>query len=245
MPGFRRLPLGGIPNLRDLGGWAVMSGVTQCGVFLRSALPQYIDEESEALLRRYDLRTVIDFRSEREAERDPDPLRALDGITYLSMPMFDAAASGAALRIRPEAHFSWAEHYIRMAEQQKDWVCRVMTALAGSEGCALFHCTTGKDRAGIISALILSMCSVCDEDVVADYCVSEIYLRPMYAEMESYSRLCNGNIDAPFYRTEPATMRAFLEHIFGKYGSAAGYLASCGLPESAAARIREKLTGKF
>ena len=222
MPGFRRLPVSGIPNLRDLGGWPVTNGMTRCGVFLRSALPQYVGEES-----------------------DPDPLRALDGITYLSMPMFDAAASGAALRIRPEAHFSWAEHYIRMAEQQKDWVCRVMTALAGSEGCALFHCTTGKDRAGIISALILSMCSVCDEDVVADYCVSEIYLRPMYAEMESYSRLCNGNIDAPFYRTEPATMRAFLEHIFGKYGSAAGYLASCGLPESAAARIREKLTGKF
>ena len=98
MPGFRRLPVSGIPNLRDLGGWPVTNGMTRCGVFLRSALPQYVGEESEALLRSYDLRTVIDFRSEREAERDPDPLRALDGITYLSMPMFDAAALPAFVR---------------------------------------------------------------------------------------------------------------------------------------------------
>ncbi len=245
MPGFRRLPLGDIPNLRDLGGWAVTNGVTQCGVFLRSALPQYIDEESEALLRRYDLRTVIDFRSERETERDPDPLRYMDGVRYLSIPMFDSAASGAALRIRPEANFSWPEHYIRMLETQKDWVLRVMSALAASEGCALFHCTTGKDRAGIISALILSMCSVCDEDVIADYSVSEIYLRPMYEEMESYSRLCGGDIEAPFYRTSPATMREMLDYIHSNYGSAAGYLEDCGLPESAAARIRAKLTAKI
>jgi hypothetical protein len=131
--------------------------MTRYGVFLRAALPRTLTDRDIAFLRDYGLTTVVDFRSELECVRAPDPLGALDGITYLNKPMFDAAAAGGALRIQPEAAFGWVPHYIRMLEQQKSWMADVLRALAQAEGCALFHCTTGKDRAGLISALLLKL----------------------------------------------------------------------------------------
>ena len=245
MQGYKRLPMGGIPNLRDLGGWAVPGGMTRYGVFLRSAVPRALSPEDADFLREYGLRTVLDFRSLPECERVPDPLGELEWIRYEHIPMFDSAAAGAALRIRPEAEFTWAEHYIRMAEEQKDWMAAVLHALARAEGCALFHCTTGKDRAGLVSALVLSLCGVCPEDVTADYCVSQVYLREMYAEMESGQKLCGGDLDCPFYSTAPGTMRAFLAYLRERYGGAAGYLAACGLDSRDAEAIRARLCGKI
>jgi protein-tyrosine phosphatase len=216
--------------------------MTRYGVFLRAALPRTLTDRDIAFLRDYGLTTVVDFRSELECVRAPDPLGALDGITYLNKPMFDAAAAGGALRIQPEAAFGWVPHYIRMLEQQKSWMADVLRALAQAEGCALFHCTTGKDRAGLISALLLKLAGASDEDVVADYCVSEVYLRQVYAEMEQASRLCGGDIDSGFYRTEPAAMRAVLVYLTGSCGGAEGYLRSCGLTDAELDTLREKIT---
>ena len=245
MQGFKRLPVSGIPNLRDLGGWAVPGGMTRYGVCLRSAVPQHIEPGDRTLLIKTGLRTVIDFRSAPECTRVPDPLGSMEGIEYINIPMFDAAAAGAALHVQPEIHFDWAVHYIRMAEEQKAWMAEVLHTLAWTEGCTLFHCTTGKDRAGLISALLLSLCGVCPEDVTADYCVSEIYLREMYGEMERQQQLCGGDLDCPFYRTEPSAMRAFLAYLTQEYGSAADYLTACGLSGADAERLKTQLCGKF
>ena len=51
MQGYKRLPVGGIPNLRDLGGWAVPGGMTRYGVFLRSAVPRALSPEDADFLR--------------------------------------------------------------------------------------------------------------------------------------------------------------------------------------------------
>ncbi|MGE4352761.1 MAG: tyrosine-protein phosphatase [Oscillospiraceae bacterium] len=245
MLGFRRLPIHEMPNLRDLGGYAVPDGMTKYGVFLRSAVPNQLTDEGKALLRRYSLGTVIDFRSAQETERIPDPLREMDGVDYIHLPIFDAAAAGAALKIRPGTGFSWTTHYIRMVDEQYAWVVQVIRTLAHAKGCALFHCTTGKDRAGIISALILALCGVSEEDIIADYCVSEVYLRNMYAGMENYAKLCNGDLDNPFYRTKPAAMRALLKYLEEVYDGAGGYLEKSGLSKKDAALIRTKLIGEF
>jgi len=242
LQGWKRLPVAGTPNLRDLGGWAVPGGMTHYGVFLRSAMPRTLTAQESAFLRGYGLTTVLDFRSEQECLRAPDPLSGLDWVDYRNKPMFDAAAAGGALRIRPEAAFGWVPHYIRMLDERRSWMADVLRALAGAEGCALFHCTTGKDRAGLVSALLLQLAGVSEEDVVADYCVSEVYLRQVYAEMEEASRLCGGDIDSGFYRTEPAAMRAVLAWLAERFGGAAGYLRACGLTEAELDTLREKLT---
>jgi len=242
---YKRLPIKGIPNLRDLGGWPLPEGMTAYGVFLRSALPQCVSEEDIELLKDHGLTTVVDFRSEEECLKAPDALSNAEGIRYINASMFDAAAAGGALRIRTAEDFSWSGHYIRMAESKKAWMAKVITILAEAEGCTLYHCTTGKDRAGLISALLLSLCGAEKEDIAADYCVSQVYLRERYAAMERDKPLCGGDIDAPFYRTEPAAILAFLKHLEDNYGGAEGYLLDCGAEKGVIEAIRTKLTHKF
>ena len=99
MQGLKRLPIKGIPNLRDLGGWAIPGGMTRYGVFLRSAVPKTLDEGDAEFLSSWGLRTVIDFRSLPECRRAPDPLSNLEGVRYINIPMFDSAAAGAAERV--------------------------------------------------------------------------------------------------------------------------------------------------
>ena len=231
--------------MRDLGGWPAKGGITRYGVFLRSALPSSVSQEDMALLREQGLKTVVDFRSEAECLRAPDALADTEGIEYIRLSMFDAAAAGGALRIMPEANFSWSGHYIRMAEEKKPWMAKVISLLAQTEGCTLYHCTTGKDRAGLISALLLSLCGVDKEDIAADYCVSQLYLREMYAAMEEKEQLCGGDIDAPFYRTEPQAILDFLRYLEDNYGGTEGYLIRCGVDKLHLQAIRGKLIDKI
>ena len=123
---YKRFPIKGIPNMRDLGGWPAKGGITRYGVFLRSALPSSVSQEDMALLREQGLKTVVDFRSEAECLRTPDALADTEGIEYIRLSMFDAAAAGGALRIMPEANFSWSGHYIRMAEEKKPRMAKVI-----------------------------------------------------------------------------------------------------------------------
>ena len=245
MKKFKRLPIKSIPNLRDLGGWPTPAGCTRWGVFLRSALPGAVSAEELKFLRDYGLTTVLDFRSEAECRRAPDGLSNVPGVDYRNISMFDAAAAGGALRIEPSADFTWGTHYIRMAEEKKQWMAQVVTALARAEGCTLYHCTTGKDRAGLITALLLSVCGVKKEDIAADYCVSQIYLRDMYREMEDAQQLCGGDIDAPFYRTEPGAIMAFLDHLRFNHGGTESYLIHCGVDKADVERIKVRLTEKI
>lgn len=238
---YKRLPSKGILNLRDLGGYAIPGGRTKYGVFLRSAVPVELAEGDEQLIRACNVTIDIDFRSQQETDRLPDALVGLDGIQYLHMPMFDEAAAGGALQIKQVDDFDWKKHYLRMADAHGAWYAEVIKAMAQGEGCMLFHCTTGKDRTGMIAALLLSICGVSEEDIVADYCVSEVYLRAMYEVMEDEGGFGGGSIEAPFYRTAPEAMRAFLAHINNKYGGAESFLKIHGASDADIAAIRAKL----
>ena len=65
-----------------------------------------------------------------------------------------------------------------MVKGNPDQVAKALNVLADGlrEGAVLFHCTAGKDRTGILSALVLSFCGVADPDIVADYQVTATYL---------------------------------------------------------------------
>ena len=240
MQSYRRLPLDGLMNARDLGGYAADGGVTRFGVFLRSDVPALLSPDDLRFLRDYGLTTVVDLRSEREQEKAPDMLARQNWIDYFAVPLYDrAAAHGEPLDGRT---FSWADHYIRMAENNRDWVREVLAVLAGASGCTLFHCATGKDRTGLISAALLGLCGVSDEDIAADYCLSRIYLSPLVESLER-----SGRIDAasdPFFATQPENMLTLLFHLRGTYGSIGAWLAACGVTDETARALRGRFLAR-
>lgn len=241
---YRRLPLTGLNNARELGGWTAPEGVTRYGVFLRSEVPTRLTEEDLAFLKDYGLTMTVDVRGDEELAVMPDRLREVSWAEYVHIPMFDEdAARGAGLgKKSSDAGFTWGAQYVSMCEQYKDWVRRVMEALGRCEGAALFHCTTGKDRTGIISALLLGLCGVAEEDIVADYCVSQLYLGWIYEEMRRHMPKDRAqNLNDPFFSTAPENMQVLLAHLRENYGGAYGYLRACGLSASLLQKLKTRL----
>ena len=246
---YRRLPLTGLNNCRELGGYAAGGGITKYGACLRSEVPSALTEDDIRFLKDYGLTTVIDLRSSFETKHIPDVLASMPWVEYINLPMFsEAAVAGANLDVHDrkktpfDDSFAWRNEYIRFAGDHKDWVRRVLEAVSKAPGAVLYHCTTGKDRTGIISAMLLGLCGVAEEDIIADYAVSQIYLKEMYRTMTHLlPEKDHGNIHHPFFSTAPANMEGLLEHIDREYGGCLPYLGACGVSDSVIAALRTKL----
>ena len=249
---YRRLPFQHLKNARDLGGYPTKDGgCTVWGRFLRSELPRQLDAADRMLLQALDVRHSVDLRGTGEIEKHPSALRDLSFIQYHRFPLFDAraAAIAAGTELAPQAPGEkgpWGQAYVDMAESQKLWARETLEAISCMDGCVQYNCTTGKDRTGLLTALLLGIAGVEDGDIVADYCVSQVYLFPVYREMEQFFpfRTPEGGLDlsSPFFCTAPENMETLLAHLHSGYGGAAGYVRACGLPEAALLRLRRKLT---
>jgi protein tyrosine/serine phosphatase len=96
-------------------------------------------------------------------------------------------------------------------------------------GPVLVHCTAGKDRTGVVVALVLGLLGVADDDIVADYALSETAMQEMVAYFESRSeeaREALAPIRSAVIAASPETMRLFLEELRATYGSVEGYAAA-------------------
>lgn len=247
MTHYRRLPLDGLNNARELGGFPAHGGATEFGVFIRCEVPAALTERDIAFLRDYGVTDVIDFRGNLELERTPDVLAREPWLEYHHIPMFDESAAKGAMPEtgRSREGFFWGDQYIAMTEAGKDWVRKVLTVLAGARGCVVFHCTTGKDRTGIITALLLGLCGVSGEDIAADYCVSSLYLREMYEKMRFLSPSGReGDFSDPFFSTAAENMQTLLKHWDDAYGGIEGYVRACGTGDGVISEIRKKLCGR-
>lgn len=235
---YRTLPLRGLLNIRELGGYPTADGrVTRFHRFVRCELPKRLDESDLRFLRDYGVTLSMDFRSGMELRQKPSCLaEGQDWQRYFHTPTFDAdpAHGVAPTTEKPEAHpetprppmdpfdVDWLPVYTGMVEHGTGWVRRNFETIAETEGCILYHCTTGKDRTGVFSALLLGCAGVRDADIIADYSISEIHMKPVYEAMagDSAFGFPGGVVDwnKRFFHTPPAVMEGFLAHLRGKYG---------------------------
>ena len=248
MTQYRRLPLASPLNTRELGGHPIPGGATRFGVFLRAAVPSMTTQADKDFLRRYGVTLDIDLRSAKEIDEWPDLLAGESWLRYRHIPMPTrpgiAASEPGNWDSAFESSFSWGEQYIRMAENAKPWLRAVLEALAAAEGVSLYHCTTGKDRTGIVSALLLGLCGVSAEDIVDDYCVSQCHLGPLFDFMlESFPAAKGSSMDAPFFTTAPRSMETLLAHFEREYGGVPGFVEACGLPRDARQLLTSRLAG--
>lgn len=240
MTNYRRLPVKGLMNARDLGGFAVSGGVTKFGVFVRSDVPADLTQEDKLLLKKYGLKSVVDFRSSKECSAKPDVLSGEAWVSYINIPMYDeAAAKGICTS---DKKFCWADHYIRMVESCRSWMREVITVLSKSESCVLFHCATGKDRTGLAAMALLGLCGVSDYDIAADYSVSGIYLQPLCEKLLKEGKI--NSLDDPFFSTSPENMLRLTAHINKEYGGICSYLESCGISKETLLSLKNRLVQK-
>jgi protein-tyrosine phosphatase len=133
-----------------------------------------------------------------------------------------------------------------MLEDAGPQIVGALTALAAPEARpAVFHCTAGKDRTGLLSALVLSLLGVPEDTVVADYALSGAAMARLRAKLVvKYpdGRLLIEDADSDaIFSAEPSNMVALFAHLKERFGTVDDYAASIGVPDEVVAGLRRAM----
>ncbi|HSC86484.1 MAG TPA: tyrosine-protein phosphatase [Polyangiaceae bacterium] len=165
-----RLPtLPGLVNFRDVGGKRAAEGWIAAGRLFRTAHLSHLDEASaQRLGEELGIRQYIDFRADFEIERDGPPQQLLTrGVGWQRHPFDIADPTFRAVPLPAPA--DWSGMYSRALPRLRTEISSVIDALARAEGPVVFGCWAGKDRTGIVAALVLSLLGVDDVTIAEDY----------------------------------------------------------------------------
>ena len=182
------------------------------------------------------LRTIVDLRTHIEAELAPSALTGLPArTTHISLLSGD-------LQSLPHALDAIYRHMIDECGQTIAAAIKLLCA--GDAFPALVHCSAGKDRTGIVIALILAVLGVPDEVIAADYALSAVYLDPELTPAIGQLRASTGlgdELTGALLASPPELILAVLDRVRASAGSAEGYLRAHGLTDAALTSLRDAL----
>ena len=236
--------LEGCVNFRDLGGYATRDGreIGWRRLFRADGLNR-LTEADRSLLVELGLATVIDLRTVDEAEqRGRFPVEEVP-VRYVDLPLTDLLPSPEELPEWREASYV-ASRYGRMVDEGGPVLTQAIEVLASAGSLpAVVHCSAGKDRTGVLSALVLAFLGVPDQTIVEDYALSAAAMDRLFERLKAEYPDSVEEVErfAPaILHVAPATMEEFLESIRAAYGSYEGLAGALGVTE-AVARLREHL----
>lgn len=181
MQKIRRLPLHHACNVRDLGGYAIDEhAMTKWHQLYRSDSLEHLDEHDWQTLVHLNVKWIIDLRSNSEIQQMPYDCEQY-GIHYVTLPFMKEDKSPNELMDeegRKQFLNSMKLCYEVMIDEIHPQIVEAMNVIANAlrhHEAVLFHCTAGKDRTGMLSTLLLSLCGVDKYDILADYQVSATY----------------------------------------------------------------------
>ena len=229
-----------IQNIRDLGGYPTDRGqTTRHGRFLRSGDLDRVSTADQRALIEYGVTTVIDLRMRRELVSLPNQLRLIEEVHYVNHDFWgDRFSSYRSWRRGAPPETKLADLYCDGLRENGFVIADVMRTIGETkEDCVLFHCRSGKDRTGLVAALLLSIAGVDKETVCEDYALTSKAFGT-----RGYSTVRPG--EPGYYLTgcSPITMKQTLEHLDNVYGGCEGYLESVGVSRSEIELISAKLT---
>jgi protein-tyrosine phosphatase len=238
----RLIALEGCLNFRDLGGYPTADGrrVRWRCLYRSDALHHLTAADVVRLRNELAVSTVIDLRSSAELRSEGRGRLAGEAILFEHLPLFD----GEVIRTDSRAaEFTLADRYALLAEYAKERIARVITVLAESPGAAVYHCAAGKDRTGVISAILLGLLGVREDVIVADYAATQASLEAIVERLmsaEGYQTMLAA-LPPDTLHAEPETMLAFLAHIRDRYGDMPGYARAIGIPDRTLAQLTARL----
>ncbi len=233
-------------NARDLGGYPTgEGGRTRDGALVRADNLYHLTPAGRAALVGYGVRTIIDLRFPEELVHRPnpfaDPAVHNHTLTYHSLPLQGPSTKESEAAYK--AANSNCERYCVALDYGMSAFARVMNAIADApEGTVLVHCHAGRDRTGMVSAMLLKLAGVPDETIAEDYALSDTYIKPLNDQF--LQSMHDPRERAKFLHEleiAPATMLGFLAHLKEKHGGAEAYLLAAGVSQERLAKIKRKL----
>ncbi len=234
----------GLTNFRDVGGLLTAAGSpTRSGVLYRSDVPLAGDDVPEGAAV-WPPRTVVDLRSPGEWRGSAHPLA--DAAEVRRRPVVTdevdrGAAAGRELPGNADLGAYFTTMYIRWLERRGDAVTAAVAAVLDSPGPTLVHCAAGRDRTGVVVALLLRAAGVEAGEIVADYRRTEGNIKACMARLARAGALGSVPLDADF--VTPAAIEAVLGHVDRTYGGVRGWLTMRGVSEAQLEQWVDRIVG--
>jgi protein-tyrosine phosphatase len=246
-PTERLIPLDGAFNFRDLGGYPVEGGrVTRWGRLFRSDTLHELSAADVATLRSLGLATVIDLRTARELARTgrgplgPEPVR----YHHLSVIGEGAAREADGEAMAAPGGDDLSERYLWYLDVGREALAEALVLLGDGDNYPLvFHCAAGKDRTGVLAALVLDIVGVDPSEIVADYLITEGRMELILGRYRSDPAFAARMAAVPTARfsVEAATMERFLAAVYGRFGGSEAWALEAGVPAESIERMRSLL----
>ena len=237
----RHLSLEGTYNLRDIGGYRTLDGrTTRWRTLFRSDSLHRLAPAAQTALLDYGVRTVIDLRRSDELHVAPNVLAGSPAVAYHRVSLHVDVPPTSGVRPRP-----LVESYRILLDERQEPLRQALATLAAPGGLpALVHCTAGKDRTGMLVALVLGLLGVPAPTIVADYALTAQYLVGTYLD-EARQRAARRGIPWEWYQPQvdchPECMHSTLQYLDQRYGSIAAYVRTIGVSDEQCDRLRRAL----
>jgi protein-tyrosine phosphatase len=228
----------GLVNLRDLGGLPTEGGATtQSGRLLRSESPHALSESGLRAFLDVGIGAVVDLRTASEREQRPSPLAGA-GVHTLHAPIFTDDED------YPDHLATAAEVYCWWLRERSSGIAMAMSAIADAPSAPiLVHCQAGKDRTGVVVALVLRLAGVGIDAIADDYAISGVQLAEMLARdrVTAVERGMDAVRVERLFTVLREAMVETMECVDAEHGGAACLLRSIGVDGSRVERLTNLL----
>lgn len=243
------LPLSAPVNLRDLGGIPIEGGVLRPGLAIRTDDIAYVTEEIAERLVADGLTAIIDLRSPLEiAITGRGPL-AQYPTAYHHLPLIADVVTATPRASSGFSHEAMGELYSAMVEDAAPQLVTALNVIAHTPGATVFHCAAGRDRTGVLAAMLLLALGAADDDIIDDYARTGdnmlAILERNKVMMSAMWKASGFDVETPDVpgllggRMEVA-MQSALVTLRERYDDALGPLRAAGLSDDTIARLRQR-----
>jgi protein-tyrosine phosphatase len=242
-PPRRHLAFDRLHNFRDFGGYAAAGGrQVRWGQLFRSDSLGKLAGEDLARFGALGIRTVIDLRHPWEADQG-GRVPAATGLAYHNLSIEHRPYDQTALGEVVEPVRFLADRYAEVAADGSAEIGQALRLIATANGAPLvIHCASGKDRTGLLAAVVLSLLGVSEDDIVADFALTGLATERLVADWHAFYP--GREILWPHFGQAPAgVMSVFLTELAATYGSVRQYVTDyLGVPESVLSELTAQYT---
>lgn len=220
----------GAVNFRDIGGYKTKEGkMVKWNKVYRSADVSHLTDSDLDTLRQRHIRSVLDFRGVKESQAAPDHLPA--GTAYLLLPAgSDSLPNAKQMQEAMKTGGKWMLDFYGnpqyLGPRYKAFFSMLLTM--PKDEAMMYHCTGGRDRTGMATALLLYTLGVPMETINADFTASNVYLQPMYGRMfqQMGGAMTPEQVDQMKQALElrPELLAAMFDGIKQKYGTVENFM---------------------
>jgi protein-tyrosine phosphatase len=207
------------------------------GVLVRSDSVAHLTPVGREAMIAYGIATVIDLRTDAELLKAPSPCADNAGPSYAHRPLIDDS-----MMVGLGEASGMFERYLWMLDGRAEAFRTIFETVAAVDGGVVFHCFAGKDRTGLVAAMLLSVAGVPDDAIATDFAETDAQLAVRYEEWIA--------AEAPERRSEmreelrcpPDRILGVLDHLNQRWGGVHGYMEAAGMKTADIDRLSAKLS---